>query len=78
MSVLLHNLELKLALENEVNMQLLSSIKDVAVVIVGKEEVPLLEDLSTVYSTLKLPLDSISEIVICDRDRAKAMKEYSS
>lgn len=78
MSVLLHNLELKLALENEVNMQLLSSIKDVAVVIVGKEEVPLLEDLSTVYSTLKLPLDSIREIVICDRDRAKAMKEYSS
>ena len=42
MSVLLHNLELKLALENEVNMHLLSSVRDVAVVIVGKDQVPLL------------------------------------
>ena len=78
MSVLLHNLELRLALENEVNVQMLSSAQDVAIVIVGREQIPLLEDIPTVYLSLKLPLESIKEIVVCDKDRAKAKKDFSS
>lgn len=78
MSVLLHNLELKLALENEANIRLLSSAQDVAIVIVGRGQLPLLEDIPSVYSSLRFPLDSIKEIVICDKDRAKAKRDFSS
>ena len=55
--------EMKLALENEVNIKLLSSISDVSVVVLGSNFVHLLECLFGVYDELGLPIENIRRIV---------------
>lgn len=69
--------EMKLALENEVNIKLLSSIPDVAIVALGSNATHLLECLFGVYDELGLPIENIRRIVIFDRDVFKAKRRYA-
>ena len=69
--------EMKLALDNEVNMKLLASIPDIAVIVLGTNSVHLLECLFGVYDELGLPIENIRRIVICDRDVFKAKRRYA-
>ena len=69
--------EMKLALENEVNIKLLSSIPDVAIVAIGSNSTHLLEYLLGAYYELGLPIENIRRIVICDKDVFKAKRRYA-